>query len=730
MADTFSIDTGNPVMAQGGAESSAVMSQIQPNQPGAQTVAPATQVDTAMNQRTIDALLKMGSDMLQPQIKAVQAEQFMEGVQRASTGEAVKDIVESQPWYTQLFGPSSAVAGARGYTVATQVAQFGADMEAAMPELAQQGPEALTAKLNGFMKTVMTGDTAADMAITSQIVDQMAPLYKRQAKEHYIWQQKQANNAQQDAWTSAAKGLQSRFAAHAKDPTVVTQADVQAEGDRFLGLLNPFPGQSDESYEKNVARMVASAGDQGNFQVISLLKDRGIYDKISPELRTSLDGHLRGAATRTLSQLQGTPEFAEPMARLFYDMTQNPSTIPASIDRLNKAASKVSGVPPEYGQLISPANADNLMGRIATSQLHEATAQQKAADKLAADATAKARAFAMASSSQGVKPCIAIGKANGGCDADDAQQAVGAQFLGSATPAAAAATLNRNLGFTSDIAQRALKEPLNAAEYSPAMDRVAEVYANMTPETRGRYFTDDQVLLLDRYQVIRSGGAVKGEAAYANAKVLLPMGKSWLDKNEKMESAKTIRSVVEKKYENWVGWNQINDYDMNVVQGVLGESLKKYRDFGSMDSAVRISLERAEASGVIEKLGSRVIIGQQPSTMFKPFKDQMLQGKSSAGPVETGEAFEAVLAKHAEAANVDPDKTAILRMPDVGGEARFLVFGERDGRQTSFAITGQEVRAAIGTTRKTGQQVDALRRQLQDPDGDPYGILGNLSAAP
>src|SRR5262245_48675219 len=125
MADTFSIDPGSPVTPRQTAGEVAVMSNIQPSAV-AQQIAPMAQVDTGINGATVDALLKMGSDVLQPQIKAAAQQQFMEGVQRASTGEAVKDIVESQPWYTQVFGPSSAVAGARAYTVATQVAGFGA----------------------------------------------------------------------------------------------------------------------------------------------------------------------------------------------------------------------------------------------------------------------------------------------------------------------------------------------------------------------------------------------------------------------------------------------------------------------------------------------------------------------------------------------------------------------------------------------------------------------------
>lgn len=711
MAETFSIDTGGPQAARPSAGDVAVMSQIQPNAPGQNTISPMAQPDTGMNQATVKALLQLGSDTVAPKVKEAAQQQFMEGVQRASTGEAVKDIVESQPWYTQVFGPSSAVAGARGYNVATRVAQFGADMELAMPELAKEGPEQLTAKVNGFMKTLRTGDAATDAAITSQVVDQMAPLYKRQAKEHYLYQQRQANQAQTDAWTSASSALQTRTAAHAKDPTMVTAQDVQAEGDRFLSLMNPFPGQSDESYEKNVARMVAAAGDQGNFQVISLLKQRGIYDKIDPQIRTNLDASLRASGGRTLAKLQGTPEYAEKLATLFYDMTQNPRDIPAKIEAINEDASKLTGVPREYASLIAPQNADNLMGRVATSQLHAAESAAKAGMKQAQDQLLKDRAVALAGSAQGVSAAIAVGKDNGGIEASDAQQAVGTLFFSSKTPDAKARVLENNSGFTSKVAQRVLTDPLISAEYTPALNSTVDVFAAMSPDTRGVYFSDTQIGFLSRYQALRSGGDMKGEAAWTAAKSLNPIAKNALSDTDKTASAKAIRTYTESRWSNMVGWNSINDHDLGTVQTVIANSLKNVDMFGSTEDAVRGAMRRAENSGLIEKLGGRVIIGTAPKDGFVPSTSLFLKGQNNGGQEEVGDAFEAVLKKGAEVHDVDPDSAVIIRMPDVGGEPRYMVMGQKEGRQASWAITGQEVRANLGETR-TKERTDAQKRAL------------------
>lgn len=701
MADTFSIDPGQAVQAQQPADATAVLAQVQPSAAGQQTLSPGQAVDQGMNQRTVDALLKLGSDLLQPAIKANAQEQFMEGVQRASTGEAVKDIVESQPWYTQLFGPSAAVAGARGYAVATQVASFGAQMEQAMPELAKQGPEALTKQLQGFMKTVMTGDAAADAAITSQIVDQMAPLYKRQAKEHYVYQQKQANQAQGEAWQAGATALQQRFAAHAKDPTMVTADDVKAEGDRFLGLLNPFPGQSDESYERNVARMAASAGDAGNFQVISLLKQRGIYDKIDPQLRTTLDGHLRGAATRTLAQLQGQPEYATALTVLFNDMTQDPAGIPAKIAALNAKAAAESGVAPEYGSLIPVQNTDNLMGRVATSQLNEQERairqQQTAAAKQQEAALKLARAQAFALQPGGVVSAIARGAANGGIDADDAQLVVGELFLKGQTGQERAALLNRNTEFISKTARSTLVAPVNAAEYTPGLKDTTAVYSAMDTATKGAYFSAEQVEFLDQFYSLTASGN-KPEAAFIEAKRLIPLAKTWLDPNEKSAAAESIRKYVEKKYSNLVGWNQIEDQDMLVVQAAIGADLKKTRGARPMDTSVQLALGRAEASGLIEKIGGRVVSGN-PVQGFKPAKDYFIQGANSGSYPAIGDAFEAALAEQAEKLNVDPKTAAIVRLPDMGGEPQFYVSAYRDDKVESFRLTGQEIRAQIGKAR-------------------------------
>jgi hypothetical protein len=682
MAETFSIDPGQPVQQGANAMQQAPQQSVQSVAQGPVAVQPAGPSSNGLDGRTMDALLKLGSDVLAPKVKQAAQEQFMEGVNRAMTGEAIKDIVESRPWWAEAFGPSSAVQGARAYTVAQTVAQFGADMESQMPILAQEDSSVLTKKVNELMGTLTTGDAAADMAITSQIVDQMAPLYKRHAKEHVAYQQGKASDLQVDTWTKLGAAYQSRAAAFGKGDGTVTAEDMKAEQGRLLGSLNPFADQPDESYDRNMARFLNASAAQGNFQVISFFKDQGLIDKLPPEFRSQLQAGFRSGGRQALDKAM--PQFAVDVALATRDMAQNPAGIPARIAALNEKAAKVTGVPLEYASLIPPGQIDNLVGNVLTSQ----AASQAAAQR---EAAGIAMSNQMLGVQGGVGPCKSIGL----CKEAHIEQAALTQWNQDTDPARRAALLNNNATETFGGIKSNLSSMLNTKEDTPGVQAVGKLYSSLNEESKGRYFSADDQKLLDRYTQMVNGGEAPA-AAWQVAKVVAPMAKFYLDPKEKDATAKAIRSWVESNNENFLGWNNITDPAMNTAQMVVSSVVANGRAGNGIDRAVKRAMSDAVTSGRLQIVGEHAVIGDY--SRQTPLVTLLSQGKDSMGADAAADTFNHVLKDKFDKLDVDMGDYQILRTDDKGGKAMFMVEAVgKKGQVSSFTITSDELRATYAS---------------------------------
>lgn len=682
MADSFSIDPGQPVQQGGNAMQQAPQQQVQTVAQGPANVQAAGPSSNGMDAATVDALLKLGSDILAPKVKEAAQAQFMEGVNRAMTGEAIKDIVESRPWWAEAFGPSSAVQGARAYSVAQTVAQFGADMEAQMPTLAQEDSSVLTQRVTALMGKLTTGDAASDMAITSQIVDQMAPLYKRHAKEHVAYQQGKASDLQVDTWTKLGAAYQSRAAAFAKGDGTVTEADMKAEQGRLLGSLNPFADQPDESYDKNMARFLHASAAGGNFQVISFFKEQGLIDKLPPQYRAELQGSFRSGGRQALDQAM--PQFAVDVAMATKDMVQNPAKIPERIAALNAKASKVTGVPIEYAQLVPPGQIDNVVGNVLTHQATAAAAAQK-------EAAGVAMSNQMLGVQGGVGPCKSIGL----CKEAHIEQAALTQWNQNADPVQRARLLNNNSTETFTGIKSNLGSMLNTKEDTPGTQAVGKLYGSLTEEAKGRYFSADDQKLLDRYTQMVNGGEAPA-AAWQVAKVVAPMSKFYLDPKEKDATSKAIRSWVESNNENFLGWNNITDPAMNTAQMVVSSSVANGRAGNGIDRAVKRAMSDAVTSGRLQIIGEHAVIGDY--TRQQPLVQLLSQGKDSMGADAAADTFNHVLKDKFDKIDVDMSDYQILRTDDKAGKAMFMVEAVgKKGQVSSFTITSDELRAAYSS---------------------------------
>jgi len=694
MADSNAINVGGPVGV--GAQTTAVMARASAAGSGVSTNVGRSDGQT---ERTMGALFKLGEDLMAPHIKAAQAEQFLSGVQRAAAGEGLKEIVEKQPWYTEIFGPSSAVLGARAYTTQAAISQFGADMERQMPKLATGGPEGLLEAAKGSMQSLMTGDTLADTSIMTAYAEQLGPLLKRHAKENYIYGQKQANAAQVKAWDYGFDSYQQRAAAATRPDGGITPEDLAADQTRLLAQLQPFADQSGESFQNNVMDAVAGAARKGNFQVISLLDKEGVFKALPPDEQAKLQTMFRTAGRKALDKVM--PEYALDVALLVNDTAQDPSGVADRVAKLNAKAAAVSGVGEQYAQLIPSASIDNIVGNVLRAQAAAANAPNPAAEQ--------AMQLARAQSQLNIPGGVAKGIAIDFLKDKAAEQAALMQWTQNPDPVARANLLNsRGAGGYDAIKADLRTMGVGTADKqdTKGVQQVAATYAALTDETKGAYFSTDEQQFYDRYNAaVRAG--VPTEQAFLSARIAQPLAREVLPQDEKTEVHKAIRAEAENRNENMLGWNTVDDNSLRIIETMISRDYRQNRGLNDTKTSVARSLTTALSNG-LEIIGKHATLTNQKGQ--KPLVAILATGENNMGAKEAASRFETVLAEKGKAVGGDlKDNYVIYRTGDVDGDARFLVeVTTPEGAIKTQTLTGKELR----NYKKPAGMLDKLKASM------------------
>lgn len=675
MAESNALNVGNGGGAQAAMQAPTLSRTAAAQMAGPQRVQP---VDP-QGARTMDALLKLGSDILAPHIKAAETEQYLAGLQQAASGQGLQEVIDQQPWYTQIFGPSSASMGARAYTTSMAIAQFGADMERDMPNLAKQGPEALTQRASEHIKGMLTGDPLADAAIMAGYTDQLQPLMKRHAKESYIYQQRQASHAQVGAWDSLFDAYQARATAATKPDGGVSQEDMVAESSRLISSLLPFADQSDESYQKNLTSAIVGAARKGNFHAVSLLEKEGVFKALTPEEQGQLQGALRAAGRESLNKAM--PTFAMDVAMLVNDTAQDPRGIVDRVAKLNERAAVATGVSTEYAQLIPSSTVDNLIGRVLVAQ---AAAGSKAAEQ--------ANQLSIADSQLSIPGGIAKAVALKLVPDTAAEQAALRRWTSTADPVQRAQLLNaRGAGVYDAIKADMQAMGIGSADKqdTKGVQQVAATYAAMTDEVRGAYFSSDQQQFYDRYNLsVRAG--VPPEQAFLAARIAQPLARDVLPGDEKTEVHKAIRAEAERRNENFLGWNSVDDNSLRVIEAMIQRDYRTARGLNDTQTSVARALTTALQNG-LEIVGKHAVVGKQPGQ--RDLAAVLATGENNMGAKEAASRFEEVLAAKVKAVGGNLNSYTIFRAPDVGGDPRYLIETiDKEGAIRTQTLTGTELR--------------------------------------
>lgn len=352
---------------------------------GAQLTARALQVPTQAPDPTMALLSKLGGELLRPHIEAERTARYVAGMQQAAQGEAITEIIDEQPWYSKLFGPSSVVDGARAYTAATKATSIAVGIEQDMDKLRSMGPEEFSKHAAGLLTSSNTGDAMTDAMIAQQIGSTLPQVMKSQAKEHLRFKQEVYEGSQLE-YMQAGFALVGTVDAKARDPKSTTdQNDLVGQSIESAKILVRPEGMDEKLHNKLLATSATQAINSGNFAAYRLLKESGKYDQLSPEEQYSLDRANNQAGAR--SRLTVPDSFLVKMAD-FQTMAKRPGVKDADI---MAAANAINA---EYRQLTGDGS--SYLGDGATVQELRQAREERI--RLAEEAKRKAASAASATS--------------------------------------------------------------------------------------------------------------------------------------------------------------------------------------------------------------------------------------------------------------------------------------------------------------------------------------------
>ncbi len=252
----------------------------------AQSVGGLTQYNEG-GDKTAAAIFGFAETLLKPVAAEVAERKFLEGVQRAASGEALTEIVNTQPWYSKIFGPSSAVEGARQYSLDAQAAKFDAAVQQAMPSLRNTSPDELPGIIQKMSKEFETGDPTTDAQLGLRLTKVLPNLIQAHTREYYKAQQEHAYNQRFDAAQQNATSLQ----IVSQDP-MASDDDKQLRQANFLqGFVLPS-GVDPESHKQFVATSLASLAEAGQFHALNTAMQAGVASMLPPEKRLQLERQL------------------------------------------------------------------------------------------------------------------------------------------------------------------------------------------------------------------------------------------------------------------------------------------------------------------------------------------------------------------------------------------------------------------------------------------------------
>lgn len=299
--------------------------------------------------RSMAAIDGLIGKTLEPVIQRKQQEQFLDGAARVMQGEAVKEIVDDQPFFSRLFGPGATQQGAQAMGAMARVADASTWAVESMPELRKQTPQEFRKTLTAQTETFMTGDPDTDFVIRKQLLEKWQPLMNMHVKEHYGYVQEQAKSAWYGLNMSNSKSF-NKFMTMSdgtpRDPAV----DDKAAMDLVAQLSQPS-GVADKAYPSMLKDALTGMAESGDFHSISAARRGGLLNKLPPDDAAEIENKQNAVEQKLYGEVLGTREFGLPKVELLAAARHNAIPIAdayKAADALNKSVNRKYGTQSQY----------------------------------------------------------------------------------------------------------------------------------------------------------------------------------------------------------------------------------------------------------------------------------------------------------------------------------------------------------------------------------------------
>jgi hypothetical protein len=703
---------------------------------------------------TAALLMKAGEEVLKAKLDESRTTQFVQGMQRAMSGEAIQEVKESVPWYAKLFGDTPVIEGARAYTAQDTVNRTLAEQAANMDKLQTLDPVAAGDHFNNLIKSSMTGDGATDAIIAKQMAESLPALMKAQAKSHVAYGQKKAAGVMSASMLSGAQGLQQMGEMYADDR--ISAPDWEVQKKQYLMSVLPPDGINEESYQKTLTTNLQQMALRGQFHAIEAVRESGALAALTPEQAKRVESAVEASARKARDNyaFKFSREFAELKSDAAKPVdSMKPSEISARIDRMNDKFKRTTGSPVDF--ISSDQKADMLAGTFNAFKAEEDKARQRQQVLNDANATQAAKANAAAALDASITTAVSNGDIGFALklpgvtkDAVDLK----AYQLSTQDPKAGGEVLLNNFikhGYVNDLAANKFTQDLRMAESSGAPTdgwfRAITVYNQMKGSDGGAayaaaYFGDYAPRMERASRMLGNNVLENPNAAMIFQASMDRTGQFQPNPLDAKEKAKLVKEVVDKTsgfLPKWLGGYGARPDAIQTVADIATQNLDDWRRAGLSDTE---AMERAVASaisgGQVEMLGGFAIRNSSMGKVKAPALRDLMAGGGDGSPYNALPAgseddyFKGFIRDSLKLS--DLGTTNIARMPDAGGTARFVLTGiDKDGAtilkpfsaaqmQEYAAERGKWERLGKGSRAFTNEEVTAWNEDRKRREATPY----------
>lgn len=702
---TFAFNTprGAPVLPA--AQATLSSARIIGGDIGSQTK--GTGVAPARPNAVLETIVKLSDGVAATQIRKKQTELFFTGMQRAAHGEAVKDIAQEQPWYSKLFGDSDVVEGARAYTGHTLAQTTISAMEDDMPNIRSMTQPEANQYFIKQIEAAQTGDMATDIAVMQSFTRSMPALMRRQAKEHYGWQQERAVAAQTGSFRASADRLQAAGAGLAKDPSSESaQRDYQETTDLFLQSIAPVQNQDPKGYTEMVADNMVALANDGKLHAVTALQKKGVADILTADQHSRVTKAI--AAGETKLRTKYSFDYSDDIA-VIKALSAKPAEgettnqLKARIDALNTQYRVTTGStqaliqPEERAALLSHSLVEvaRAQDRLTDAAIRDAAKMSAAGQKLEAQ-EAKVAAVQQAVSQGNLVGVFGVPKT----ERDDIAYTM---YRNAPTVQDKVKLLALNTGYVIEPVKEALNSTIEGAlsteAWTPEVAQVYDGYVQLRNTNRfvaDNYYSKYQKQLEGLYQAQQNG--VPMEGAFRSM-FLGPARRAAVGKKDAEDSIKAIVS----EHSGLIGQVFGGDIPLkpgqaNRIFNVLAPQIEEWSGYmnGNYKEAAIRAYQTAKQSQGLEVLGGYTWENSKGQESMFTYLTRTAKD-ASGKPIPTdnvGKLIESAINSRHKAVTNESDSgwfTSVFRLPDIGGAPVLHVNSYKDGKNVNYTVSIKDI---------------------------------------